>query len=83
MPTTTITLRVRPQTGALHRVVTVCHRRSLEITALHYAEEHITLTVAGAEPRTSGITRWLGALIDVLDVSDATALGAARTPYSA
>jgi hypothetical protein len=70
MPATTLKLRVNPQTDALHRVVSVCHRRSLEIIALHFTGDEIALTVIGEQLGARGIAHWLGALIDVVAVGE-------------
>jgi hypothetical protein len=70
MPTTDLILRVQPGTDVLHRVVSVCRRRNLQILALSYAEQQITLTVVGDQRQTCGIVRWLSALLHVFEVSD-------------
>jgi acetolactate synthase regulatory subunit len=64
----TLTLRVEPGTDALHRVVCVCHRRAVQIVALAYADDEITVTVEGHEQRSRHLGRWLGALHDVAAV---------------
>lgn len=70
MPTTHLRLSVRSSPDVLHRVVTVCRRRALEIESLTYGTGEIALVLVGREDRTRGIIRWLLALIDVLDVVD-------------
>lgn len=68
MPTTSLTLEVQPDTDVLHRVVCICRRRMLQVVALSYAEQLITLTVAGPERQMRGIERWLSALLHVSTV---------------
>jgi hypothetical protein len=68
MPTTSLTLRVQPGSDGLHRVVSTCRRRSLEIVAMSYLDQQITLTVAGNDWHAGRIDRWLSALVDVFDV---------------
>jgi acetolactate synthase regulatory subunit len=68
MPSASLKIRVRAHSDALHRVLCVCHRRTLEIAALNYTGETIELAVAGAERHLDRIDRWLSALPDVLGV---------------
>ena len=68
MPRASLKIRVRAHSDALHRVLCVCHRRTLEIAALNYTGETIELAVAGAERHLDRIDRWLSALPDVLGV---------------
>lgn len=77
MPTTHLRLSVRTSPDVLHRVVSVCRRRALEVESLTYGAGEIALVLVGREDRTRGIIRWLLALIDVLDVVDVSQRSAA------
>jgi acetolactate synthase regulatory subunit len=68
MPTTKLNIRVQPGNDVLHRVISVCHRRGLEIVALNYVEGLITITFVGRPGHTGRIDRWLAGLVDVLAV---------------
>jgi acetolactate synthase regulatory subunit len=68
MPTTSLTLEVQPDTDVLHRGICMCRRRMLQVVALRYAEQRITLTVTGSERQMRGIERWLSALLHVSTV---------------
>lgn len=68
MSTTTLSLYVHAGTDALHRVVSVCRRRNLEILALTYADDQIALTIRGDNRQVRQIDRWLAALVDVFEV---------------
>jgi acetolactate synthase regulatory subunit len=68
MPTTNLTLHVRPESDALQRVVTLCRRRRLEICALHYRSGELALTIRGEHARARLAAEWLGGLVDVLGV---------------
>lgn len=68
MPNTSLSIYIHTGTDALHRVVSVCRRRNLEILALTYADDQITLTISGDARKMRQIDRWLAALVDVFDV---------------
>lgn len=68
MPTARLKIRVRSHSDALHRVMCVCHRRTVEIVALNFTGETIELAIAGSDRQLDGIGRWLSALPDVLGV---------------
>jgi acetolactate synthase small subunit len=70
MPTATFKLHVRPGSDALHRVLSVCHRRVIEIVALAYGDGEMTLTIAGDERRLRQIGCRLGALRDVAAIRE-------------
>lgn len=69
MPITELILSVQPDTDVLHRVVCVCHRRRLEITALSYRAGCLRLTVDGASGQACRIPVWLAGLPSVLTVA--------------
>jgi acetolactate synthase regulatory subunit len=68
MPNTSLSLYVHAGTDALHRVVSVCRRRNIEILALTYSDNQISLTISGGRRQMRQIDRWLDALVDVFDV---------------
>jgi hypothetical protein len=70
MPTTELILNVQPDTDALHRVVCVCHRRRLDITALSYHSGCLRLTVHGGSGQSRHIRFWLAGLPNVLSVAE-------------
>jgi acetolactate synthase regulatory subunit len=69
MPTTNLSVQVRPESDALHRVVALCGRRYLEIIAMSFGGGEIHLTVRHERARSRHVTQWLAALVDVLDVA--------------
>jgi acetolactate synthase regulatory subunit len=83
MSAATLKVRVTPRSDALHRVISVCHRRALQIVALNFSGNEITLTVTGQEDRWRHLDRWLIGLHDVLAVSEHN-LGpqVARAPFT-
>jgi acetolactate synthase regulatory subunit len=68
MPTVRLTLRLHPESDAVHRVISVCRRRRLQVIALDYAGDEMTITLTGEAGRTQRIGCWLDGLIDVLEV---------------
>jgi acetolactate synthase regulatory subunit len=80
--TTTVLLNLHPQSDALHRVLSVCHRRCLQIRALSFAESSVELTVTGEAARTAVLDRWLAALVDVLDVTIAAPSSGGTSPVA-
>lgn len=68
MPNANLSLYVQAGTDALHRVVTVCRRRNVEILALTYSGDQIRLEISGGDRQVRQIDRWLDALVDVFDV---------------
>jgi acetolactate synthase small subunit len=68
MPTANLSLYVQARTDGLHRVVTVCRRRNVEILALTYSDSQISLEISGDDRQVRQIDRWLAALVDVFDV---------------
>jgi hypothetical protein len=70
MPTTELILSVQSDTDVLHRVVCVCHRRRLDITALSYRVGCLRLTVDGASGQSCRIRVWLAGLLGVLNVAE-------------
>lgn len=69
MSSTPLTLRVRPDSDALHRVVTVLRRRQIEIRSLSYEEDgQMRLEIVEDPQRGPQAVAWLAALVDVLDV---------------
>ena len=68
MSAITFEVRVGPGRDALHRIICVCHRRGLEIVALSYGYDELSLTLEGDERRMRQAERWLGALVDVSGV---------------
>ena len=68
MPTTSLTLEVQPDTDVLHRVICTCRRRMLQVVALTYADQLITLTLTGPDGQMRGIEQWLSALLHVSTV---------------
>lgn len=70
MPTVHLKLSVRSNPDVLHRVVSVCRRRTLEIESMRYDRGRIALAVVGRDDQTRHISRWLLGLVDVLDVVD-------------
>jgi acetolactate synthase small subunit len=68
MPNSNLSLYVQAGTDALHRVVTVCRRRNVEILELTYSDNQITLTISGDHRQMRQIDRWLAALVDVFEV---------------
>ncbi len=79
MPNTNLTLDVQARTDALHRVVSVCRRRNVEILALTYSGNRISLEISGNQRQIRQIDRWLAALVDVFDVESCDAPAAALT----
>jgi hypothetical protein len=63
-------IQVQSGSDALHRIVCVCHRRVVQIVALSYADDEITLTIEGDEYHSRQIARWLDALHDVVAVRE-------------
>lgn len=80
MPTRHLKLSVRPRSDVLQRVVGVCHRRRVEIVRLNYGLDEITLTFESCSPRSDGVQRWIGALVDVLDVHEIDAVEPVAPP---
>lgn len=72
MPTVHLRLSVGSSPDVLHRVVSVCRRRTLEIESLRYDPGRIVLVLAGRAAQTRGIDRWLLGLVEVHAVVDAT-----------
>jgi acetolactate synthase small subunit len=70
MPTVHLRLSVRSNPDVLHRVVSVCRRRTLEIESMRYDRGRIALAVVGRDDQTRHIRRWLLGLVDVLAVVD-------------
>lgn len=68
MPSMNLSLCVQAGTDALHRVVTVCRRRNVEIVALTFSDSRIRLTISGDYGQMRQIDRWLAALVDVFEV---------------
>jgi acetolactate synthase small subunit len=68
MPNANLSLYVQAGTDALHRVVSVCRRRNVEILALTYSDSQISLEIRGEDRQVRQIDRWLDALVDVFDV---------------
>ncbi len=68
-----LTTTVGPTT--LQRVVATCARRSCAITALRWEQRggvgRLSLEVSGARYHVERLGRWLGTLVDVLEVVDA------------
>jgi acetolactate synthase regulatory subunit len=70
MSVATLKVRVTPRSDALHRVISVCHRRALQIVELRFSGNEITLTITGQERRWRHLDQWLIGLHDVLAVSE-------------
>jgi acetolactate synthase small subunit len=68
MPITSLSLCVQAETDVLHRVVTVCRRRNVQIHALSFADDQISLAISGDDRQTRQIHCWLTALVDVFEV---------------
>ena len=79
MPNTNLTLDVQARTDALHRVVSVCRRRNVEILVLTYSGNRISLEISGNQRQIRQIDRWLAALVDVFDVESCDAPAVAGT----
>jgi len=75
MPTADLILSVQPDTDVLHRVICVCHRRQLAITALTYHADRLQLRVDGEVTQSDRLSIWLAALPNVLNVVEVTARG--------
>jgi acetolactate synthase small subunit len=68
MPTAKLDLRVRRESDGLHRVLSVCRRRGLEVLTLIYMGGDTMLVVRADEQRLDQLEHWLSALVDVLEV---------------
>jgi hypothetical protein len=78
MPITDLILSVQPDTDVLHRVVCVCHRRRLVITALSYRAGRLRLTVDGRKGQAERIGIWLAGLPSVLSVAEINTVSGGR-----
>jgi acetolactate synthase regulatory subunit len=65
MSTAQLDLRVHRGTDVLHRVVSICRRRQVEILALGYSGDRIRLVVQGDAARVRHLEPCLAALVDV------------------
>jgi acetolactate synthase regulatory subunit len=70
MPTIRLKVQVSPATDVLPRVIGICRRRQLDLLSLHYEGEEIEVVLAGDARCTRPLGRWLGALVDVRDVTE-------------
>jgi acetolactate synthase regulatory subunit len=68
MSTAKLDLRLRRDSDGLHRVLTVCRRRGLEVLTLIYMGGDTMLVVRGDEPMLAQLEHWLAALVDVVEV---------------
>ncbi len=83
----TFEIRIQPHSDALYRIISICHRRGVQIAALSYATDELTLTIDSQHRRLGHVERWLTALVDVRDVcaidpEAEAAGGCARSPTS-
>jgi acetolactate synthase regulatory subunit len=84
MSTAKLDLRVRRDSDGLHRVLSVCRRRGIEVLTLIYMGGDTMLVVQGDEARIRQLDRWLAALVDVVEVSSSYGRSSALTsPRSA
>jgi acetolactate synthase small subunit len=87
-PTTTFELEVTDDPGALVRVLVTLQRRRCRIRAVDFsrADRHrparLVVSVDAPASHAHRVAAWLGNLVDVLEVIEVPAAGAARRPLA-
>jgi hypothetical protein len=71
MPTIRLTLRLQPESDAMYRVLCLCRRRRIEVRALEYSGDAMSLTLAGDATRVERTRHWIASLIGVVGIGSA------------